>query len=831
MTRTLTPAMTVRALLACAGLVVLASPAAAQNIWQPQNIWNIPAPEVAITSPAGPPASNIAWSWTRRATGTQNPATGGRTSFALVTNGTGSAIENLDATRDRVQTALGQYSHTFNLSTAGGAAADILVPVLADANVNWIGPAANQARFKIQVDVQLFRQDPRPNPMAPLPGTFTAAGGLTTLDTGWFNDPGGARATAINQTWMQRYANQPTGERQYQLRTTIRAIAQADSAGVLGAAGSGVNYTFNSVNHQTSRGVTVSVAAEPANYANANSRNVISAPLARAKYNVTGNGVNVGIIEPGKTTNHASFGGRLTRANNGLAGNDNFDSEHTTAVASIIGSASANGAQRGVAPGANLITADTAEWAGTTAAINEMINNRFGAGSAGVINFSMKGGIANGQGLDSIIDANQNVTFVWAAGNDRLNQDNVNFNYVGTVPNPNYAYNNIAVGALDSTFGKMEDFSSNTQANYPTKPDVVAPGGYVLGASNRDLNNDGTLNDYTRSFVANQWSKTLNPNSPRYPEIGRISGTSFAAPHVSGIIALAHEYANNDAGRYDARAKDQRVMKAALIAGARTTGVVDTAGAGWVQQANTGSLTPASPLRVGRSLDVTLGGGVADAKGMLDIYSNKEARAADNNNQRNFQIDLRPTMLERTGFWDLETVGGMAGARPGTVDYLMGGSIVLDDFNNAQGLGSPISYLRVALTWNREVTGGAYDALDNLELELFIDGFTPMNLTGWDPAFGEADAVDYKIAFTENAAENVKLFDFEIPSLWLFGPDLVLNGMVTPASVSNFYLQVRNFSANDVEYGIAASFVPVPTPAGTTLLVFMGVVCAHRRRR
>lgn len=785
--------------------------------------------EITSISPAG--ANILITNTSRRGIGFQNPATGGFTGRALVVTGAGAVGEDGDAIRDRLQVSYGQYTHNFQLSNAGGAMADVLVPVLADGAMAWGGAANNQARFKIQVDVQLFRQDPRPNPMAPLPNTFTAVAGLTTLDTGWFNNPGGAGNTALNQTWMHRIANQPTGERGYQLRASIRSIAQADSAGVLGAVGTGVGYSFNSTTHTLNRGVTLSVGAEPANYAAANSRDAVSAAWATARYNVTGQGVNVGIIEPGKATNHASFGGRLTRANNGLAGNDNFDSEHTTAVASIIGSASANGARRGVASGANLITADTAEWGGVVGAINEMINNRFGANNPGVINFSMKGGIANGQGLDSIIDANQNVTFVWAAGNDRLNQDNVNFNYVGTVPNPNYAYNNIAVGALDSTFMAMEDFSSNTQGNLPTKPDVVAPGGYVLGASNRDLNNDGTLNDYTRSFVGNQWTKTLNPNSPRYPETGRISGTSFAAPHVSGIIALAHEYANNDAGRYDARAKDQRVMKAALIAGARTTGIADTNGLGWQQTQNSGDLTPASPRRVGRSLDITLGGGVADAKGMLDIYSNNEARVADNNNQRNFQIDLRPTMLERTGFWDLETVGGMAGARPGTVDYLMGGSIVLDDFNNAQGVGSPISYLRVALTWNREVTGGAYDALDNLELQLFIDGFTPMNITGWDPAFGEADAVDYKIAFTENAAENVKLFDFEIPSLWLFGPDLIPNGMVTPASISNFYLQVRNFSAEDVEYGIAAAFIRVPTPAGTTLLVFMGVACAHRRRR
>ena len=808
---------------------MLTSGAAAQSIWQPQNIWAVPAPEATFIFA---PMADIDSNWQRRPTGfavAPTPPTQGRSGYALVVNNTGFARQNLDAVNDRITTALGQYTHNFSLNSVAGARADVVVPVLADGNLIWSGPLINLSRFKVQVDVQLLRQDDRPNPMAPLPGTYTAVGGVTTLDTGWFNQPLLTREASLAQSWMQRYANMPTGERGYRVQTTIRTIAEADTLGIRGDLNSRIDFNLNSVDHTTSRGVTISVGAEPANYSNANSRDVISASWARQRFNVTGQGVNVGIIEPGKASVHSSYGARLARANNGAAGNNNFDSEHTTAVASIIGSSGGNGAQNGVAPGANLITADTSEWGGTVGAINEVIG-RFGAGNAGIINFSMSGGIANGEGLDSIISANPNVTFVWASGNQRVNPNPV-FNYVGTVPNPAYAYNNIAVGALDFTFKKMADFSSDTQGNYPTKPDVVAPGGFVLGASNRDLNNNGVLDDYTRTFIANHWSKTLNPNTPRYPEVGGVSGTSFAAPHVSGILALAHEYANDQPMKYDARSKDHRVMKALLIAGAQTRGIVDANDAGWAQL-KSGNLRPTNPTRVTRSLDTTLGGGMADAMGMLGIYSNAEARVADNNNQRNFQIDLRPTIFERTGFWDLETVGAMQGARPGTVDYLLGGGLLLSDFNTPQGVTSNIGYLRVALTWDRMVTAGAYDDLSNLELLLFIDGFTPMNITGWDPAFGEADAVDYKIAFTENLDENVKLFDFEIPSFFLFGTDLPLgpDAEVTLLSTANMYLQVRNFSMVNVEYGIAASFIRVPTPAGTTLLVLVGLSAMRRRR-
>ncbi len=824
----------IRALATCAGMAlvcVAASHALAQNIWQPVNIWDIPAPEFAFNLAAG---ADVDSNTNRRGTGYETPATGGRGGYALITNGTGFAREDGNAVRDRIETVFGHYDHIFNLHSSGGAMADIVMPVLADGRLTWAGPANNQARFKLQVEVQLLRQDDRPNPMAPLPGTYTAVGGLVTLDTGWFNDPAGARTTDIAQTWMQRFANQPTGERQYKIETTVKMIAQADSAGVFGANNSRIDFNLNSVNSATSRGVTQTVTAEPANYANANSREELSADWAFRRFGVTGNGVNVGIIEPGKATNHADFGARLTRTNGGGGAGNNYDSEHTTAVASIIGASNADLKKRGVAPGANLITSDTADWNGTVNAINDMVTNRMGAAPRGVINFSMKGGIAGSEPLDAIIHANQNVTFVWAAGNDRLSAPEAGYTYVGTVPNPNYAHNNIAVGALDSTFKTMEDFSSNTQGSFPTKPDVVAPGGYVLSASNRDLNNDGTLNDYTRSFVANQWSKTLNANDPRYPEMGRISGTSFAAPHVSGVIALMNEYANVHAADYDARAIDQRVMKAALIAGARTTGVTSFTGASWTQSGKTGSLKWNNPTRVPNSLDLSLGGGVADAFSALGIYSNKEARVADNNAARNFQIDLRPTMLDRDGFWDLETVGAKQGARSGTVDYLLGGGAIAPDFPGGpqNGITSPISYLRVALTWNRTVTGGAYDALANLELNLFLDGFDTTNLVGWDPAFGEADAVDYKIAYTENADENVKLFDFAIPSSYFFGLDVPIPGPnARPGTIfGNMYLQVRNNSEVAVEYGIAASFIRVPTPSGIALLALVGVVATRRRR-
>ncbi len=66
------------------------------------------------------------------------------------------------------------------------------MPVLADGRFNWLGAANKQARFKVQVEVQLLRQTPCPSPLLPLPNTYATVGGLITLDTGRFYVPGAA---------------------------------------------------------------------------------------------------------------------------------------------------------------------------------------------------------------------------------------------------------------------------------------------------------------------------------------------------------------------------------------------------------------------------------------------------------------------------------------------------------------------------------------------------------------------------------------------------------------------------------------------------------------
>lgn len=781
------------------------------------------------------PASNASQNgWFFRAGGS-NP---GDVSRAIVRAAAGWAQENGDATRDRVDCVFNEASQGFQLTTNGNS--DIVVPVLANGLVNFFGGVNNQSRFRLQVNSTLFRRD-LGGPFNPV-GPWVQVGGAQALDTGWLTNPGGAGNTTIDRALMSRFAGVSGDNAEFQVRTSLTLSAQADNNGVVGAAGTGVTFDFSAPQAATgnpqwgidSRGVTLSVNAEPENYLNANSRAVVRAAYARAAYGVTGEDVKVGIIEPGLAKNHASFGVRFNPVTRAGPGTNIYESEHTTAVASIIASRTgANDEKRdGVAPGASLYSADTSEWGGAINAINGVLSE-FGAGNAAVLNFSMKGGMAKAETLDQIINKNPNVTFVWAAGNDRLTQDNANYTYIGTVPNPNFAFNNIAVGALSTPFTKMADFSSNTQGTFPIKPDIVAPGEFILSASTRDLDNNATNDDFTRSFVADMWRRTLNASAARLPDTGNINGTSFAAPHVSGIIALTQDYANKHAADLDARAKDQKVMKATLLAGGRTSGVTDFGGLSW-SQAKAGSLTYASPLKVTRSLDMSLGAGVADAAGMLQIYSQGEAHKADNNAAQNFKISVDTSLASgKTGFWDLETVAKKNGAIPGTVDYLLGGSTLVSD-NIPQGVIAPITYLRVALTWNATTNGAGttYNALDHLELRLFIDGLAADNMLGWDPAVGKQDAADYNIAFTENAQENVKLFDFDIQSLWFTGLDLPgLPGTGRAVGLTtNFYLQVINTGDNAVEYGIAASYIPIPTPGTLSVLVFGGVLASRRRR-
>ena len=240
---------------------------------------------------------------------------------------------------------------------------------------------------------------------------------------------------------------------------------------------------------------------------------------------VTGHGIVVAVIDTGIDYTHPDLGGGFGPSYKVIGGFDfvNNDSDpmddngHGTHVSGIIG---ANGGTfKGIAPDVKLLAYKALGSDGygkssdVLAAIDRAMDpNGDGSTSDHVAVISMSlGGPGDEddplcQAVDDAVDAG--VVVVTAAGNDGPS--------MGTVGSPGSAPEAITVGAVDGT-GKLADFSSRgTGSIDDIKPEVCAPG--VLITSTVPLSASVPLGSNTGYRM--------------------LSGTSMAAPHVSGAAAL-----------------------------------------------------------------------------------------------------------------------------------------------------------------------------------------------------------------------------------------------------------------------------------------------------
>ena len=210
-------------------------------------------------------------------------------------------------------------------------------------------------------------------------------------------------------------------------------------------------------------------------------------------YSFDGTGTNVYIIDSGINIAHNEFG---NRARNGA----NFSSEsssndcngHGTHVAGTVG-----GSQYGVAKNVNLVSVKVFGCNGTgstssiISALDWVIND---ASGPSVINMSLGGSVS--QALNQAVsDAyNEGLPVVVAAGNDGTS---------ACTSSPASAVEAITVGATTSAD------SRSSFSNYGSCVDIFAPGTSITSAAHNS--NSGT--------------RTLD-------------GTSMAAPHVAGVVAL-----------------------------------------------------------------------------------------------------------------------------------------------------------------------------------------------------------------------------------------------------------------------------------------------------
>lgn len=208
----------------------------------------------------------------------------------------------------------------------------------------------------------------------------------------------------------------------------------------------------------------------------------------------TGAGVHAYVIDTGIRATHTEFGGRVASGFTSISdGRGTSDCNgHGTHVAGTVG-----GIKYGVAKEVTLVPVrvlncnGSGTSSGVIAAVNWVSNN---AALPAVANMSL-GGSAS-QSLDDAVNAsiNKGITYVVAAGNE--NQDACNVS-------PARVKAAITVGATNSSDARAS-FS-----NYGSCVDIFAPGVGIPSAWYTGDNSAATLN-----------------------------GTSMAAPHVAGVVAL-----------------------------------------------------------------------------------------------------------------------------------------------------------------------------------------------------------------------------------------------------------------------------------------------------
>ena len=244
-------------------------------------------------------------------------------------------------------------------------------------------------------------------------------------------------------------------------------------------------------------------------------------------YIPTGAGVTAYIIDTGMRFTHTQFGGRATSGVDEVDGGAADDCNgHGTHVAGTVG-----GSTYGVAKTVSLVAvrvldcSGSGSTSGVLAGIN-WVTGDHAAGRPAVANMSLGGTVSSS--LDTAVQNSiaDGVTYAVAAGNDNANACN---------SSPARAANALTVGSTTTTDARWS-FS-----NYGTCLDLFAPG----------------------SSITSSWYSSDTATNT-------ISGTSMAAPHVTGVAALVLE--DNPSA--------SPATVASTITGGATTGKVTNPGSG-----------------------------------------------------------------------------------------------------------------------------------------------------------------------------------------------------------------------------------------------------------
>ena len=249
-------------------------------------------------------------------------------------------------------------------------------------------------------------------------------------------------------------------------------------------------------------------------------------------YNLNGDGVIVAMFEAsdkGATRpddTHSDLTGRILYGDN-----TGSPSEHATQVAGILGGAgNINSSLKGIAPKVRIISYNALAYPNSTKFENAIgLASTIAQNSFGEI---VDDTTCDGHGNYDIAEANidnivkgslgKPLVIVFSAGNERDPPPcPIGSGGYNTTTQHSTAKNVITVGATNSNDNLVTLFTSfGPTDDGRVKPDLMAPGS--------QSNNDGGI---TTTNISNKY--------------GTLRGTSLAAPHVSGTIALMLEHLKN----------------------------------------------------------------------------------------------------------------------------------------------------------------------------------------------------------------------------------------------------------------------------------------------
>ncbi|MEQ9454878.1 MAG: S8 family serine peptidase [Phycisphaeraceae bacterium] len=564
------------------------------------------------------------------------------------------------------------------------------------------------------------------------------------------------------------YAIQPLGNiNANNYRVLQETTLSADTAAAMPAVTNALDF-FQSTGAGITlqdRGIFATLVTAPRGLPN--SRDAIGVAAARANAtltatgaNLNGSGIKIGQIELGvPSANHKDL--KATAPNRVLtiqpnSTNPGYRSEHAHAVAGIMVGRSANAAQAGVANGATLFSS-----ASLAQGSNDSLVQRLRAfddlvDTQGINVFNASFGVSDNPSLGRDIDDGNSpparfydwlvdkkrVIGVVSAGNTgdasrpdagEAGRGNTGIADVsGTISGNNGGYNVITVGALDYDFKARAYYSSFGTTNFPTnsprtKPDLVAPGTFILTTAIAAIDGANGQDDYARNFFG-----VDDFNRPGVSAGAAITGTSFAAPHVAGGAAIMLELANKLDGNLNGDRSRPQVVKAILMNSADRT-VLHRDGSPWAQGNPTGD-------SVTRPLDDQLGAGMIDLdRALLNLVPN-EAKAAEDPSTTH-----QATVIGVTNkLWDWQVVDKAANK----------GEIASYQFKKGIVRGDKV---RATITWHRQ-TASADGDLNIEDTDTFnVQALNNLNMFLYNRAnTSEAWVKEFQ---SVSAHDNVELFN------------------------------------------------------------------------